>query len=128
MRKSDAEYARKWRETHPNYTRVKSEVTKRKDAVRFREWRKNNRARMKQLSAERYARKKRRIPDWLTDDQKHRIRSFYVDAQKLTELFGTKMHVDHIVPLCGHNVCGLHVPWNLQVMLARENQIKNAGF
>lgn len=67
-------------------------------------------------------------PSWLTIKQKYEIGEFYYAAMKLEEETGTKYHVDHIIPLQGKNVCGLHVPWNLQVIPAKENLSKGNRF
>jgi hypothetical protein len=64
-------------------------------------------------------------PFWLTKEDKKEIESFYALAKKLELETGLKYHVDHIVPLQGKFVCGLHVPWNLQVILATENMAKS---
>lgn len=60
-------------------------------------------------------------PDWLSDNQLKLIESFYYAAKDAQDLFGVLYHVDHIVPLQGKNVCGLHVPWNLRVIPAKDN-------
>lgn len=60
-------------------------------------------------------------PKWLTKEQKSAISMIYREARKLTKLTGVKHVVDHIGPLNGKNSCGLHVPWNLQVIPETEN-------
>lgn len=60
-------------------------------------------------------------PPWLTIEHKTQIRKLYLRAQQLTKLTGERYVVDHKIPLVHPDVCGLHVPWNLQVMTQEEN-------
>ena len=68
---------------------------------------------------------KKRTPPWLNKEQKQQILSFYREAKSLQITTGVDYHVDHIVPLCGKTVCGLHVPWNLQVIEGSINLSKS---
>lgn len=63
-------------------------------------------------------------PVWLTETQHEQIKFFYDLARDCEMITGQQYHVDHIVPLQGKNVCGLHVPWNLQVLPADINMSK----
>ena len=64
-------------------------------------------------------------PPWLSEEDKEHIAEYYAVAQRRTKILNEVFHVDHIVPLQGKNVCGLHVPWNLQIISATENLRKS---
>lgn len=93
-----------------------------------RERQKRNLATFAKNSAERRAAKLTRTPTWLKEDDKWLISEAYSIASKRTKVFGFAWHVDHIVPLQSKVVSGLHVPWNLQVIPARDNIAKHNRF
>jgi 5-methylcytosine-specific restriction endonuclease McrA len=64
-------------------------------------------------------------PPWLTRKQKSEIRQLYQIAITMTQTTGEQYVVDHIVPLRGEEVCGLHVPWNLRVITQEQNLKKS---
>jgi hypothetical protein len=72
-------------------------------------------------NALRRAAKLHATPPWLTKEHKKQIKDRYLEAAKRTQETGIKHHVDHILPLQGETVSGLHVPWNLQILTAAEN-------
>lgn len=67
------------------------------------------------------SRKLNATPPWLTEEDYRRIGTEYELAQWTSSVMKSSYHVDHIVPLKGKKVCGLHVPWNLQVIPAITN-------
>jgi hypothetical protein len=74
--------------------------------------------------AKRRACKLQATPSWLTDHDWGLIKKTYEAAKLAEEKYKEPYHVDHIVPLQGENICGLHVPWNLQVIKACDNMSK----
>ena len=75
--------------------------------------------------AKRRAKKSSATPDWLTQDHLREIETLYWLAKDLKSVSGQEYHIDHIVPLNNPNVCGLHVPWNLQVLPSDINISKS---
>ena len=69
-----------------------------------------------------------RTPQWLDKDDVWIIQEIYELSYKRTEMTGIKWHVDHIIPLQGKLVSGLHVPANLQVIPAIINMGKGNKF
>ena len=77
------------------------------------------------IQANRNATKINASPSWLTKDHKFQIAEIYSKAAIQTAETGMAHEVDHIIPLRGNAVCGLHVPWNLQVLPAYKNRQKS---
>ena len=82
---------------------------------KFKNCEKESRRRSRKLGA---------TPAWLSQKQLSQIKYLYWLSKDLETTSGQKYHVDHIVPLQGRHVCGLHVPWNLQVIPAEINLSK----
>lgn len=77
------------------------------------------------ITAKRRAAKLLRTPRWLSDNDLRSIKKLYELAAEQTAKTGVKWHVDHIIPLQGRGVSGLHVPWNLQLLPAAKNIAKH---
>jgi hypothetical protein len=92
---------------------------------RLSDYRKNNPEKFLALVNKRRATKLNATPEWLTSADFAEIEELYLCARMFKLYTGEDYHVDHIVPLQGKNVCGLHVPWNLQVIPAKENLSKS---
>lgn len=74
----------------------------------------------KKLSAKSTAWKKllrKATPKWLSRAERKEIQKFYENRPE-------GYHVDHIIPIRGKSVSGLHVLWNLQYLPAEENMKK----
>lgn len=127
-------YMRHWRQVNPEASR---QIEARRYPPRCgSEWRRKNPEKHRAWRKARYdkdpapyiaaarARKgvcKRAMPKWLTAEQR----------QELSEVYRNRpagYDVDHIVPLRGKEVCGLHVPWNLQYLPSAENSKKSNKF
>ena len=78
--------------------------------------------------ARRRAAKLQRTPSWLTEEHKKQICLLIIKRDRVTRETGIPHHLDHIVPLQGVNVSGLHVPWNMQVLPESENCSKSNFF
>ena len=88
-------------------------------------WQKNNASYGAFTTAKyRYA-KIKATPNWADYNL---ISIEYELAAWCTKVMGEVYHVDHIIPLQGKNVCGLHVHNNLQVLRRCENISKNNKF
>ena len=126
MALTSTERTRKWREANKErdlkqareamarWRKKNPEVNK----ERVAKWRKENPAKLTYHSAKRRTAQLQRTPSWADMDE---IALIYKQSASLERLLGKKTHVDHVIPLQGKFVSGLHVPANLQIAFAEHN-------
>jgi len=116
-REKSLERLKEWGQKNKHRRNSKAEARRRsryKDDSTYR-------GRVKAQAASYRARKLKATPSWLSDSQVKEIEHIYKTCPE-------GFDVDHITPLKGETVCGLHVPWNLQHLPASENRSKNNSF
>lgn len=91
-------------------------------------YRRNNLAQHAAKEARRRSSKAARTPAWLDKDDLWMIEQAFELAALRTNIFGFAWEVDHVLPLQGKYVSGLHTPLNLQVIPAQQNRRKNNHF
>jgi 5-methylcytosine-specific restriction endonuclease McrA len=111
------EYRDKWR-SNPDNAKKQYLSNQKTQAERFKKWRLKNKDKQNAKSNMEKAAKLQRIPLWADLEA---IKQFYLNCPK-------GYHVDHIIPLRGKTVSGLHILENLQYLLAKENLSKGNKF
>ena len=114
-----------WMSRNPGWALNYREINKEKLAQKGKEWCERNPSIVREHSRRYQAKKRGATPPWLTAIHKAQIQEMYDIAVALEVQTGMPYHVDHIHPLQGETCCGLHVPWNLQVLPRRENIAKS---
>ena len=92
------------------------------------EWKKRNKDKVNYYTAKRRAVKLNATPSWITDKDLEWIAFMYSVCREVSEERGEQYHVDHIIPLNSKLVCGLHTPYNLQIITAKKNAQKHNSF
>lgn len=121
--------ARKWQEKNKEKVKEASRRYYERNRQKILEKTRQRNASLNSYYSRTYqARRLKASPRWLNKSQKEQMKQFYILARRFSEETGIKHTVDHIIPLRSSTVCGLHVPWNLQVITLVENSKKHNSY
>lgn len=124
-RKKQREYYEKNKEKILENKRKYNEENKDKVlAWKKAEYEKNKKDYIHRANIRKY-RKYNATPSWLTEEHWKEIEEIYNLSREMSTTGETRYDVDHIIPIQGKLVCGLHVPWNLQILERKQNRIKS---
>lgn len=118
--KSYSKHAKKKRAYAKAYR--ESNVEKIKEASKS--YKQKNRPKLSRLQIEREQKIKQACPSWVTKEDKKWMDEIYKASKQIKDQYGVDTAVDHIIPIKGKTVCGLHVPWNLRVVTRSYNSQK----
>jgi len=121
IKESQKAYREANKEKRNAQKRAYHERNKEKLLAQQNAYKKANKDKVYASIAKRRASKLNRTPSWLTKEDLAKIEDVYRMARRRSEVEGIMYHVDHIIPLQGKNISGLHVPNNLQVLRGRDN-------
>jgi hypothetical protein len=116
-KESAQRYYEKNRDLYIERAKSWSDINPEKRKEISRKYRKANQFAKNASTAHYRAMKIQATPPWLSDQHLNEIKQIYKDCPK-------GYHVDHIIPLRSDLACGLHVPWNLQIIKAEDNMSK----
>lgn len=116
-------HAGKTQETLKKYR----EANKDKAALRGQKWRKTFPWKHSAIQAKRRALKAQATPKWFSNKDSIWLELMFAFAKTLEQKTGVQYHIDHIVPLKGRTVCGLHWLENWRILPASEN-IRKSNF
>ena len=120
-RKKMNEYLKKWHKENPGKHREYYLNYRKNDNFKELHKKRNDRYRKRKPHINRakwtryYTKKIKACPSWVNQEQ---LKIIYENCPEGYE-------VDHIIPLQGESVSGLHVPWNLQYLTRSENASKS---
>lgn len=111
-----------WRERDVERARLVKQEWAQKNRAITRASKKAWRDKNAHYAALRKAHVRRATPCWA---DMAAIAAVYAEAAKLTKETGVQHDVDHVIPLRGELVSGLHVHWNLRPLPSAENRAKS---